>query len=269
MTDGTRRVTISAMPLLIPWVLLSSMSLAGSAGGVQPAPDPPQSSPASEDPQTAVVAESSPPVTPAPPSPPVAETWAGILSVMGSRKIPLLGKIKFQTDNFVMAAATKISDSEWEVSQSTCAIRFPKTMGAQIEMDPAAAAKMPHGTLRWKIDPDGGWTAGPWKSGWDDSDHDLDGHPGITLKVSAPFCGGDLYASSDAEQSAWGKPEPGHVVSGELTVYVEQKTLGARGPCLTLMAKDSISTMNGKFAFKRVDKDATCDSVTEWPEVVW
>lgn len=240
-----------------PWLLLCGLSAAAEP------PTDPEAPPASPDP----VAESAGPALPAPTAAPEQKTWVGVLSVLGSRKIPLLGKVEFQTDTFVLARATRRDATHWDVDQATCRVAFPKTMGAQISLDPAAFAKIPHSTLTWEIADDGSWSAGPWASGWSEEDHDRDGEPGITLNVRAPFCGGDLYASSEADQSATGRPDGTHVVAGTIQVHVIQKTLGTKGPCLSLMARDSDEVMDGRFAFLEVPEGTTCDSAQRWPKI--
>ena len=37
---------------------------------------------------------------------PAVEKWIGTLAVLGSRKVPLLGKVEFRTDTYVLATAT-------------------------------------------------------------------------------------------------------------------------------------------------------------------
>ena len=48
---------------------------------------------------------------------------------------------------------------------------------------------------------------------------------------------------------------------GVIDIHVEQNILGAKGPCLNLMARDTKEWMRGQFAFVKVEDDATCDSV--------
>lgn len=200
---------------------------------------------------------------------PETQVWVGVISVLGSRKIPLLGKIDFQTDTYVLAHATKRSDHQWDVRQSTCRVAFPKTMGAEISVDPTAFSKIPKADFTWVIGQDGTWNAGPWRSGWDESDHDGDGEAGLTLNVAAPFCGGDLFASSEATQTATGRPTATDLIAGDIRVHVIQKTLGTRGPCLGLMARDSDDWMDGRFRMMRAPEGTTCDSELDWPRVTW
>jgi len=197
--------------------------------------------------------------TPADPTPPVVEKWVGTLAVFGSRKVPLLGTVDFRTDTHVLATATR-EGPVWVVDQSTCRVNFKKVAGAKITLDETAPSKMPMAHFNW-LPGEEEWMAGPWASGWNEDDHDKDGHPGITMHVAAPFCGGDLYVASKASQTARGKPGKGRVVEGTIDIHVEQNILGARGPCLTLMARDTKEWMRGQFAFVKVEDDATCASV--------
>lgn len=206
---------------------------------------------------------------PAPdPAPAAARTeqWAGILSVTGTRKIPLLGKVEFETRNYIMAVVTQVDDTHWELDQRTCAIDFPKTLGAEITVDPEAPRKIPHASLVWTRTGDR-YDAGPWPSGWDESDFDKDSHPGLTFSVAAPFCGGDLYVSSQARQTATATTEGANHLTGTVRVHVEQTILGARGPCLNLMAKDSAEWMDGRIAYVKVPDDVTCATNTTWPDL--
>lgn len=209
------------------------------------------------------------PAAPGDQAAPETQVWIGVISVLGSRKIPLLGKIDFQTDTFVLAQATRRSDLQWDVRQTTCRVAFPKTMGAEITVDPTAFGKIPKADFSWVIGQDGTWSAGPWRSGWDESDHDGDGEAGLTLQVEAPFCGGDLFASSEATQTATGRPTSTDLIAGDIRVHVIQKTLGTRGPCLGLMARDSDEWMDGRFRMVRAPAGTTCDSDLEWPRVTW
>jgi len=191
---------------------------------------------------------------------PVVEKWIGTLAVLGSRKVPLLGKVEFRTDTQVLATATE-EGPVWTVAQKTCRVNFPKVAGAKISLNETAPQVMPIAHFNW-VPGEDEWHAGPWGSGWDENDHDGDGNPGITFHVQAPFCGGDIYVSSKASQTARGKPgKDDTVVEGVIDIHVEQNILGARGPCLTLMARDTKEWMRGQFAFVRVEDDATCDSV--------
>ena len=56
------------------------------------------------------------------------------------------------------------------------------------------------------------------------------------------------------------------VVSGDIDIHVEQNILGARGPCLNLMARDSSDWMEGAFTFVEVPAEATCSTVSTWPD---
>ncbi len=211
---------------------------------------------------------------PAPSNAPEPETqdaetarWIGTLAVLGEKKIPLLGKVKFRTDTHVIATATRNNDQGWTVTQSTCSVSFSKTMGAQVTLDNEAPSSMPTTSYDWSVDPDGNWNAN-WKSGWDDSDHDSDGHPGITFNVKAPFCGGAIYMGSAADQTATGRPTSARVVEGPFKIWVEQRILGAKGRCLNLMTRDEAQWMAGRFAFVDMPVETTCDSIAEdaWPD---
>ncbi len=252
MTGLASRVTIATMPRHLLLLALTIQPAMAQDDQPPPAPTP----------------EPAEPVVATPPTP-EKQTWIGVLSVLGSRKIPLLGKVDFQTDTHVLARAVKRDDAHWDVEQTTCWVEFPKTMGAEISVEPGAFAKLPKSNLTWTIAPDGSWSAGPWKSGWDASDHDEDGEPGLTLKVSVPFCGGKLYAASRATQSAKGRPTDELVVAGDVQVHVIQDTLGTKGPCLRLMAKDSDETMNGRIQMRAVPSETTCETAKDWPIVEW
>lgn len=180
------------------------------------------------------------------------ELWIGSLSVPGIRKVPLLGKVEFRTDTHLLAAVVWLDENRFRITQQTCQVKFPKSMGAQITMPDAASRAVQPASYDWSSDDNKQWTAGPWPSGWTEDDHDQDGFPGITFGVEAPFCGGDLYVSSAAEQTAKGRRLPDGDLQASIDVHVSQTILGARGPCLNLMARDTTDWMHGQFRLRTV-----------------
>lgn len=183
------------------------------------------------------------------------ELWIGSLSVPGERKVPLLGKVEFRTDSHLLAVITWTDENHFRITQQTCQVKFPKSMGAQITMSDHASQRVPPASYEWSRDADKLWSAGPWPSGWDEKDHDGDAFPGITFEVAAPFCGGDLYVASSAQQTAQGRREPNGHLKATIDVHVEQTILGARGPCLNLMARDTTDWMHGHFLLHPLDAD--------------
>ena len=113
--------------------------------------------------------------------------------MLGERKIPFLGTVRFRTDTNALADVWQTEDG-WVLSQQTCGVRFARTAGAELSLAEHAPAAMPKAVMQY-IAQDGVWAASPWASGWSDDDHDQDGEPGITVSVKAPVCGkGALHA---------------------------------------------------------------------------
>jgi hypothetical protein len=227
--------------------------------------------------QEAEAAEKSDPGAPAevaPPEPeaatepasPPAEHWAGKLTVIGYRRIPFLGKVEFRTSNRLIATVTR-KDGRIELDQQVCSIDFEKVFGAKLHIDPDAPPRMPHAQPKFTPLADGSYMADFWTSGWDQTDHDQDGDPGVSIDVRAPLCGGDVFMESHARSESRAVPWHG-ALAGKIRVEVTQKVLGTHGACLAFMAKDHTQWLHGFVAYEPLDGPRGCDDMGpfSWPD---
>jgi hypothetical protein len=185
--------------------------------------------------------------------------WVGHQITRGQRNLPVLGDMKTRSDTWVVADVVR-TPSSIELVERACRVRVVESPGAHISMPDAAVRQLPPVRTRYERRPGGGWQAGPWRAGWDAQDHDHDGHPGLTVTVEAPLCGGQLYVASDVLSLARAELQDGALV-GELKVKLGQKILGAEGKCLSVLAADSQEKLWGTFAYVPVARDATCESL--------
>ena len=199
------------------------------------------------------------------PSRPPDERWVATVAVLGERKIPILGTVRFRTDTNALADVWR-TEQGWLISQQTCGVRFAKTAGAVLTLAEHAPSAMPPAVMTF-VQQDEVWSAGPWPSGWSESDHDGDGKPGITVNVKAPICGqGELHVESEATSVARGAPGDGTTLEGDILVRVIQTNHSAKGLCLKLLPTRTDETMLGRFAYQQVPVDTTCSTVTAFPD---
>ncbi len=192
---------------------------------------------------------------------PAHEVWAGTLSVVGTRSIPLLGTVEYRTDTHVLAVAIQVAEDRWSVTQQVCDLNFSKALGATVRVAPDATRSIPPTRFDWVRGPDGMWST-VWLGGWNDTDFDKDGKPGISFHVGALVCGGTLHIASAARNEATADAPGPH--NGKLKIWTEQQILATEGACLKVMAKDRKEWLYGRYSFV-VAPDATC----EVPGVIW
>ena len=204
--------------------------------------------------------------TPSPSATPSTEHWAGKLTVIGYRRIPFLGKVEFRTSNRLIATVNK-TEGRVELDQKVCSIDFEKVFGAKLHLDPDAPPRMPHAKPHFQEQADGSYKADFWTSGWDKSDHDRDGNPGVSINVRAPLCGGDVFMESQARSEARAVPWHG-ALAGPIRVEVAQTVLGTQGACLAFMAKDHTQWLHGFVAYEPLDGPKDCDELEghTWPD---
>ncbi|MBT3219046.1 MAG: hypothetical protein HN348_08140 [Proteobacteria bacterium] len=200
------------------------------------------------------------------PPPPPPELWAGRIAVFGIRKIPFLGKVEFRTDNYLLSEVTR-ADGMVSLEQKVCKIVFEKAAGAAVSMDPKGLLNMPKAYPVFHQNQEDRWNAPPWPSGWGEEDLDQNDRPGISVRVKAPFCGGELHVAAAAMSTAKTVPMNG-ALGGRIDIFTEQRVLGASGACLTLLAKDHAQWMDGRVAYFPVPAGTTCETVPEsaWPD---
>ena len=101
---------------------------------------------------------------------------------------------------------------------------------------------------------------------WSREDVDGDGHPGLTVHVDSAVCSGDLYVGNSSSTTARAALSDG-TLRGNARVTVDQEILGAKGACLSVVARDTHEVVKGPFAYAKVPAGSTCKSLfgSGWP----
>jgi hypothetical protein len=193
------------------------------------------------------------------------ETWVGHQVSYGHRDIPILGRADTRSDTFVVATVWRTGDHLW-VEQRACAVTFAEVWGVTVSMPQTALAALPSAPIQFHLDAHGGAHAAPWFVGWGGEDVEGDGRPGLTIRVDAPLCSGDVYVASGTTSEATGKVTEAGMV-GRMTVRVQQETLGASSRCLTWGERNTDEQQTAVFAFRRVPAGTTCADLARrpWP----
>jgi len=197
---------------------------------------------------------------------PRVETWAGHQVSNGKRKIPLYGEKDTHTENYFIAEVHR-TPSRIELRQRVCRIDIRPIKGVTPTMKPETIARLPKAHIVLEERPDGSLVAAPWSTGWETEDIDADGFPGATVQISGTSCSGDVYVSSQTATSLLSGRATDDGVTGEISLHLKQKILGAKGFCLKLIAGDSDETQTGSLAYRRVEPGTTCHSLAgkPWP----
>ena len=198
-------------------------------------------------------------------TPAAVSLWAGAQEVTGTRKIPVIGEVTTRNLSWFIAQKRPTKDG-FELIQRPCGVSFDSVMGVQVQIDPKAVRSVPPATLRFTNEPDGSFGARSATSGWDATDHDGDGKPGITVSVKAALCGGALQVASQTRTSARLRMV-GTALEGVVKVHVKQEILGAEGMCLKKAAKDSDEALTGWVRLVPAPATASCQtwSGARWP----
>ena len=195
---------------------------------------------------------------------PRIEVWAGHQVSNGKRKIPLYGEKETHTENYFLAEVHRTA-SRIEIRQKTCRIDIRPIKGVTPTMKTETIARLPKAHIVLDEKPDGSLAPTQWSTGWESEDIDADGFPGATVQISGTSCSGDVYVSSYAATSLLSGRATDDGATGEISLHLKQKILGAKGFCLKLMAGDSDETQTGTFAYRRVDPGTTCQSLAGMP----
>ncbi|HEX7499974.1 MAG TPA: hypothetical protein VF524_06665 [Polyangia bacterium] len=197
---------------------------------------------------------------------PRIEVWAGHQVSNGKRKIPLYGEKETHTENYFIAEVNRTS-SRIDIRQKTCRIDIRPIKGVTPTMKPESIARLPKAHIVLEEKADGSLVAVPWSTGWESEDVDADGFPGATVQISGTSCSGDIYVSSQSVTSLLSGCATDDGATGEVSLRLRQKILGAKGLCLKLMAGDSDETQTGWLAYRRVEPGTTCQSLAgkPWP----
>jgi len=192
------------------------------------------------------------------------EMWAGHQVVFGETDVPVLGKRETRSDSYVLARVTKNTGRITFVQQA-CRVDFKEVLGAKVRIPERALLSLPAATISFSKDGEL-LRAAPWNVGWGRQDVDRDGKPGLTVNVDASVCGGELYIASDTRSAAVGKLiDNGEGMMGKISVRVQQKVLDTDSACLKMFSADSDETQNGGFVYRRVQDNATCETLLRHP----
>ncbi|MEM7158853.1 MAG: hypothetical protein AAF799_38785 [Myxococcota bacterium] len=190
--------------------------------------------------------------------------WAGHQATFGKRRVPFKGEVTTRTDSYMIARLRRRGDI-FELEQTACRMEFAKLGGATIDID---VESLPTTHMFFAAGEESERLTGRSLVSWSNEDIDGDGNPGMTIRVDAPVCSGELYVSnrSITEAKASFRPER---LSGRGTVDVRQEILGSKGACLGAVAKNTSEQNEVAFAYTPAAADATCESLARgpWPVV--
>jgi hypothetical protein len=190
------------------------------------------------------------------------EMWAGHQVVFGETDVPVLGKKETRSDSYVLAKIRRL-ENRIEIDQTACKVAFKKVLGATVHIPEQALLKLPSARFSF-IEEAGNMKAAPWQVGWNKQDVDHDGKPGLTVTVDSGLCGGNLYVASSTRSTASGKMLNDGMM-GKISVRVKQKILDSDSICLKMFAADSDEIQNGGFVYRRVQDNASCESLLQQP----
>jgi hypothetical protein len=194
--------------------------------------------------------------------------WAGHQVTFGRREIPFKGEVETRMDSFVIARLERNGELV-ELHQTACDVRFSKVAGVVVHMD---AQALPRTRMVFSVAEDATHGAaeaslvGRSVVAWASEDLDDDGHPGVTVRVQAPVCSGELYVSSRSKTKATATIGPTRL-AGRAKVHVKQRILGAEGACLSAVAEHTDEHQSGPFAYVPVPEGTTCEMLVRqgWP----
>ena len=190
--------------------------------------------------------------------------WAGHQVTFGKREIPFKGEVQTRMDSFVLARLRRDGDVV-RLEQTACDVRFAKVAGVTVVMN---ATKLPETQTLFAADRDDGDFVGRSIVAWANEDVDGDGNPGMTVKVQAPVCSGELYVTNRSKTKASALIGPERI-EGRAKVHVRQEVLGAEGACLSAVAQTTDERVSGPFAYVPVPEGTTCETLFRqgWPVI--
>ena len=202
-------------------------------------------------------------------NPELSEWWAGHQITVGQRKVPFIGKIDTRLDSYYLARFRQTQNGVF-LEQKTCATRHSKVGGVSFELDDRRTpelALMLAPNVQAEANHERNQFVGLAKVGWAEEDRDRDGHPGMTVRVDAPLCSGELYlANQTVYQTKLNIMDSKHV-QGEVSISLSMRVIDTNKLCLSLFTKDSNEQTTGVVSYRAVPAGSTCDSfpVSQWP----
>jgi hypothetical protein len=197
---------------------------------------------------------------------PRIEVWAGHQVLNGKRKVPIYGEKDTHTENYLIAEVHR-SPGHIEIIQKICRIDISPIKNVLASMRPETVVRLPKSRFALDEKPDGQVMGPPWSTGWGDEDLDGDGHPGVSVEISGTSCSGEVYVSNQSTTTLVSGHATEDGLTGQLSVRMKQKILGASGFCLKLIAGDSDETQTGHFAYRRIQPGNSCRTLSAkpWP----
>lgn len=188
------------------------------------------------------------------------QVWAGHQVAFGTRDIPFKGEVQTRSDTWTLARVQH-RDGRITLTQEACMVVFKPVAGVKVRMD---ARSLPANDFAFSSN--GVDLKGASLVQWSREDVDGDGHPGMTVHVDSSVCSGSLYVGNRSRTRARAALD-GDQLRGKARVTVDQEVLGAKGACLSVVARDTHEVVSGPFAYAPVDASATCRSLMQagWP----
>lgn len=196
-----------------------------------------------------------------PPTTVETELWAGHQISFGERKIPFKGNVQTRTDTYILARVHK-QENQLKLIQKACQVKVSPVAGVQVSVP---ADRLQVNAIQLVRDQNQDYQ-GSSRVRWQTQDVDNDGFPGMTVGVRAPVCSGDLYVTNDASTKATATLTDAGL-RGFASVTIHQQVIGAKGVCLSVVAKDVKEQVRGPFAYTRVNGQEDCQSLLRkpWP----
>ncbi len=188
------------------------------------------------------------------------QVWAGHQVSFGKRDVPFKGKVQTRTDTWTLARV-RHDGEQITLSQEACMVVIRPVAAVKVRMD---ARALP--VNEFEFSSNGVDLKGTSEVSWAREDVDGDGHPGMTVHVDSSVCSGDLYVANRSRTRARAEFSD-NVLRGKARVTVGQEVLGAKGACLSVVARDTHEVVSGPFAYAPVEATTTCKSLmkTGWP----
>jgi len=192
------------------------------------------------------------------------EKWVGHQVVYGKTSVPFMGDKQTRTDSYLLASVTRRGETI-ELSQLACKVGFKEIAGVKLDIPTDALLRMPKAEICFAPEK-GLLKAIPWQVGWNKTDIDGDGAPGLSVDVDASICSGKIHVASSTRSAAVAKMTENGMM-GKISVHVKQKILGSDSVCLKMFSSDSEERQTGGFVYQRVPDNTTCKDLLgrPWP----